>query len=120
MENKIRQMILAFVLCISAFFMPVTAYAAGEADTTPPVIHAEVLDKVLHIEADDKDSGVDAVYINGKRINYQIKNMFLWRSKRIKFFAVPICGIVHYCSLPVWCKWFGNRFTERIFNLHRS
>lgn len=72
MKNKIRQMILAFILCISAFFMPVTAYAAGEADTTPPVIHAEVLGKVLHIEADDEDSGVDAVYINGKRINYRV------------------------------------------------
>lgn len=71
---KIWCVLAALVLCMGAFFMPLTAYASGEADTTPPVISVEVLDGMLHIEAHDSDSGVDAVYIGGKRVNYRVDN----------------------------------------------
>ena len=53
-------------------FTPVTAYAKGGGDTTPPSISAELSGDTLHIEADDEDSGVDAVYIGTKRINYRV------------------------------------------------
>lgn len=71
-KNSIRYTLPALVLCISAFFTPVTAYAKGGGDTTPPVISAELSGDTLHIEASDEDSGVDAVYIGTKRINYRV------------------------------------------------
>ena len=71
-KNSIRYTLPALVLCISAFFTPVTAYAKGGGDTTPPSISAELSGDTLHIEADDEDSGVDAVYIGAKRINYRV------------------------------------------------
>lgn len=74
MKIKIWYVLAALVLCMGAFFMPLTAYASGEADTTPPVISAEVLDGMLHIEAHDSGCGVDAVYIDGKRVNYRVDN----------------------------------------------
>ena len=71
-KNSIWYTLPALVLCISAFFTPVTAYAKGGGDTTPPVISAELSGDTLHIEASDEDSGVDAVYIGTKRINYRV------------------------------------------------
>ena len=73
-KNSIRYTLPALVLCMSAFFTPVTAYAKGNSDTTPPVISAELSGETLHIEASDEDSGVDAVYIGTKRINYRVDN----------------------------------------------
>ena len=74
MKIKIRHIFLALMLCIGAFFTPVPAFAAGSADTdtTPPTVSAEVKDGTLHIEASDDDSGVDAVYIGEKRVNYRV------------------------------------------------
>lgn len=74
MKNKIRYMIPALVLCMSAFFMPVTAHAQSAADTTPPTVRASLSGDTLHIEASDGDSGVDAVFIGGKRVNYRVDN----------------------------------------------
>ena len=71
-KNSIWYTLPALVLCISAFFTPVTAYAKGGGDTTPPAISAELSGDTLHIEASDEDSGVDAVYIGTKRINYRV------------------------------------------------
>lgn len=71
-KNSIWYTLPALVLCIGAFFTPVTAYAKGGGDTTPPSISAELSGDTLHIEADDEDSGVDAVYIGAKRINYRV------------------------------------------------
>ena len=71
-KNSIWYTLPALVLCIGAFFMPVTAYAKGGGDTTPPSISAELSGDTLHIEANDEDSGVDAVYIGTKRINYRV------------------------------------------------
>ncbi len=73
-KNSIRYTLPALVLCMGAFFTPVTAYAKGNSDTTPPVISAELSGETLHIEASDEDSGVDAVYIGTKRINYRVDN----------------------------------------------
>lgn len=73
-KNSIRYTLPALVLCMGTFFTPVTAYAKGNSDTTPPVISAELSGETLHIEASDEDSGVDAVYIGTKRINYRVDN----------------------------------------------
>lgn len=74
MKNKIRYMLPALVLCMSAFCMPVTAHAQGAADTTPPTISAKLSGDTLHIEASDDNSGVDAVFIGDKRVNYRVDN----------------------------------------------
>lgn len=74
MKNKIRYMLPSLVLCMSAIFMPVTAHAQSAADTTPPTLRASLSGDTLHIEASDEDSGVDAVFIGGKRVNYRVDN----------------------------------------------
>lgn len=74
MKNKIRYMIPALVLCMSAIFMPMTAHAQSAADTTPPTVRASLSGDTLHIEASDEDSGVDAVFIGGRRVNYRVDN----------------------------------------------
>ena len=42
------------------------------ADTTPPTLTAKVNEGVLHIEASDAESGVEAVFIGGQRVNYRV------------------------------------------------
>lgn len=71
-KTNIRYALSALVLGIGAFFTPITASAADGADTTPPRVSAEAADGTLHIEATDDDSGVEAVYIAGKRVNYRV------------------------------------------------
>lgn len=62
----------ALVLCMGAVFMPMTAYAKDAPDTTPPTVVATLSGDKLHIEASDDISGVDAVFVDGKRINYRV------------------------------------------------
>lgn len=69
MKNKLLIM-LALALCVSAFFLPATAYAEASADRTPPTVSAWINGDILHIEASDDISGVEAVYVNGHRFNY--------------------------------------------------
>ena len=70
--------LFALVLCMSAFLLPMTAYAATPEDggrlpdTTPPTVKAAISGNILRIEAADKDMGVEAVYINDKRFNYRV------------------------------------------------
>lgn len=61
---------LALMLCMGALFLPVTAYAAS--DSTPPGVNAWVDDDILRAEASDRDSGVEAVYVNGHRFGYLV------------------------------------------------
>lgn len=74
MKNKIKYTLPALVLCMSALLLPMTAYAQSVPDTTPPTISAKLSGDTLHIEAADDDSGVDAVYIGEKRVNYRVDN----------------------------------------------
>lgn len=72
MKTNIRYALSALVLCIGAFLTPATVFAAEKTDATPPRVSAEATDGMLHIEATDDDSGVEAVYIAGKRVNYRV------------------------------------------------
>lgn len=74
MKNKIKYTLPALVLCMSALLLPMTAYAQSAPDTTPPAISAKLFGDTLHIEATDDASGVDAIYIGEKRINYRVDN----------------------------------------------
>lgn len=72
MKNKIKNLIPALMFCMGAFFMSATAYAQSAADTTPPTIRASLSGDILHIEARDDLSGVDAVFIGNQRVNYRV------------------------------------------------
>ena len=68
MKNKIRYAFSALVLGMGVFFMPIVVSA-------PPAVNAGVEDGVMHIEAKDDDTGVDAVFVGGKRVNYRVDDM---------------------------------------------
>lgn len=61
---------LALMLGIGAFFLPTAAYAQGGEDTTPPELGATLSGDTLHIEAGDGESGIDAVFIGGRRAEF--------------------------------------------------
>lgn len=61
--------LLALMLCVGLFLCPLTVHAAGDKDTTPPTLTATLDEGTLHIEADDDNSGVEAVYIDSTRVN---------------------------------------------------
>ena len=69
MRTKKISLLLAFVLIISAIALPLTAYAAGDKDTTPPKLTASLDGDTLKIESSDDHSGVEAVFVDGNRIN---------------------------------------------------
>lgn len=68
MKNRIFILLAALVLCMGAFFMPMEAHA--QADTTPPDITVTLMGDMLHIEASDDISGVEAVFIGVRCITW--------------------------------------------------
>ena len=69
MRTKKISLLLALVLVISAIALPLTAYAAGDKDTTPPELAASLDGGTLKVESSDDNSGVEAVYIDKTRVN---------------------------------------------------
>lgn len=69
MRTKKISLLLALVLVISAIALPLTAYAAGDKDTTPPELAASLDGGTLKVESSDDNSGVEAVFVDGNRIN---------------------------------------------------
>ena len=69
MRTKKISLLLALMLVISAIALPLTAYAAGDKDTTPPELAASLDGDTLKIESSDGNSGVEAVFVDGNRIN---------------------------------------------------
>ena len=69
MRTKNISLLLALVLVISAIALPLTAYATGNKDTTPPELAASLDGGTLKIESSDDHSGVEAVFVDGNRIN---------------------------------------------------
>lgn len=69
MRTKKISLLLALMLVISAIALPLTVYAAGDKDTTPPKLTASLDGDTLKIESSDDNSGVEAVFIDGNRIN---------------------------------------------------
>ena len=66
--------VIALMLVVGAFIFPVSAFAADTPDTTPPTVTASITGNNLRIEAKD-DTGVEAVYIDGKRFNYRVDSI---------------------------------------------
>ena len=69
MRTKKISLLLALMLVISALALPLTAYAAGDKDTTPPELAASLDGGTLKIKSSDDHSGVEAVFVDGNRIN---------------------------------------------------
>lgn len=97
MKNKPILFLLALMLCVGAFAFPITAYAAS--DTTPPTLTAKLSGEVLHIEATDADSGVEAVFIDGNRINYRVDSAldvilkdYAGTGEYVKIYAMDFAG----------------------------
>lgn len=90
---------LALVLVISAFALPTTAFAAGGKDTTPPTLEASLTDGKVKIETADDNSGVEAVYIDGNRVNSLadgkasvILKDYAGNNKSVSVYAVDYAG----------------------------
>ena len=69
MKKKRGGFLMALMLCVSVIALPTTALAASNADTTPPTLTATLDGDTLHIAAEDDLSGVEAVLIDGTRVN---------------------------------------------------
>ena len=69
MRTKKISLLLALMLAISVIALPLTAYAAGDKDTTPPELAASLDGGTLKVESSDDNSGVEAVFVDGNRIN---------------------------------------------------
>lgn len=99
MRTKISIMLLALVLCMSAFALPLTAYAAGASDTTPPTLTVKLDGGQLTVNASDDNSGVEAVYIDGNRVNSLVGGKatvtlkdYAGTEKKISIYAVDYSG----------------------------
>jgi hypothetical protein len=64
--------LFALMLIMGVFLFPMATAAATDEDRTPPTITAVAVGDLLFIDATDDASGIDAVFINGKRINYRV------------------------------------------------
>ena len=98
MKNRIRVALTAFMLCMSAFFTPIAVHA--QADTTPPDLSAVLQGSMLHIEASDDLSGVEAVFIgaicitwNGEdAMDVSFRDYAGTRSRTVGVYAVDAAG----------------------------
>lgn len=99
MRTKHIFKVLALVLCIGAFALPTTAFAAGGKDTVPPSLEASLSDGKVQIEAADDNSGVEAVYIDENRVNSLtdgkasvILKDYAEKEKSVSVYAVDYAG----------------------------
>ena len=69
MKTKAISFLAMLLLLMSVFALPLTAYAAGGNDTTPPKLTATLADGKLSVSATDDMSGVEGIYVDGNRIN---------------------------------------------------
>ena len=97
MRAKLLTGLFALMLCMSVFLFPVTAFAA--TDTTPPTVDAWLSGDTLHIETSDNDSGVEAVYMDGRRYNYFVDGIVQVNAKEhhggeenISVYAIDFAG----------------------------
>ena len=97
MSKKIFTM-FALILCMGVFLFPTSAFAAESADTAPPTLTAKLNGEMLHIETAD-NVGVEAVFIDGNRINYRIDGTvdvllrdYAGTGKTVKIYAVDFAG----------------------------
>ena len=88
--------LLALMLCVGAFILPMTAYASQNGN--PPIVTATVQGEVLRIEASGGFLGVEAIFINDQRFNFRVDgvlsvDLLAFRdSEIISVYAVDFAG----------------------------
>lgn len=88
--------LLALMLCVGAFLMPMTAYATTNGDK--PEVSAEVADETLRITATGGFLGVEAIFINNERFNFRVDGVLtvdllaFRNSEEISIYAVDFAG----------------------------
>lgn len=99
MRIKTIPFLLASMLCVGAFALPMTAHAAAGKDTTPPTLSAVLEDGTLTIQAEDDISGVEAVYIDGNRVSTLVDGGaavalkdYAGTAKQVSVYAVDYSG----------------------------
>lgn len=90
--------LFALALCAGLFLFPTSALAADSADTVPPTLTTKLTGETLHIEAAD-NVGVEAIFINGNRVNYRVDGSidirlcdYAGTGKMVKIYAVDFAG----------------------------
>lgn len=105
MRIKKFSLVMALTLMVSAILLPLTAYAGGAEDITPPTLKAFLEGDTLNIESSDDISGVEAVFVNEKPIasladgkaSVPVKD-YAGTEKQISVYAKDFAG---NCSEPV-------------------
>jgi len=88
--------LLALTLCMSAFLMPMTAYASTNDDR--PTVTANIEGEVLQITATGGFIGVEAIFINSERFNFRVDGVLsvdllaFRNSEEITIYAVDFAG----------------------------
>lgn len=99
MRTKRISLLVALVFLIGAMTLPVTAFAAGGKDTTPPTLTAVLDGETVKIESSDDNSGVEAVYIDKTRVNSLVDGKasvalkdYAGTDKKVSVYAVDYAG----------------------------
>ena len=58
MRHRKISLLAALMVSIGAFALPLTAYAGGETDTSPPVLSASLDGSTLNVEGSDEEFGL--------------------------------------------------------------
>lgn len=99
MRTKRIFSLAACLFLISTMTLPMTAFAAGGKDTTPPALTAVLDGETVKIESSDDNSGVEAVYIDETRINSLTNGKasvalkdYAGTDKKVSVYAVDYAG----------------------------
>ena len=99
MRTKRISLLVALVFLIGAMTLPMTAFAAGGKDTTPPTLTAVLDGGTVKIESSDDNSGVEAVYIDKTRVNSLVDGKasvalkdYAGTDKKVSVYAVDYSG----------------------------
>lgn len=99
MRTKRISLLVALVFLIGAMTLPMTAFAAGGKDTTPPTLTAVLDGETVKIVSSDDNSGVEAVYIDKTRVNSLVDGKasvalkdYVGTDKKVSVYAVDYAG----------------------------
>lgn len=99
MRTKRISFLVALVFLISAMALPMTAFAAGGRDTTPPTLTAALDGETVKIVSSDDNSGVEAIYIDKTHVNSLVDGKtsvalkdYAGTDKKVSVYAVDYAG----------------------------
>ena len=96
MKTKFFIMLMV-MLCMTFLISPFSALA--ESDNEAPIVTAKLQGNIIRIEANDKNTGVEAVFIDENRVNYRVDSVleidpreYRGNSEKISIYAVDFAG----------------------------